>query len=193
MAQTIDLSWGVILGHEHAQLHTVYVRYNRCCSHFSGRLWTIQSHCLGHWSNTWELADAVRVQNLKWLAVNVCKCKAWFLPVQYFWLVPRWNKRFHNLSQWPTWCTNFNTFITFLYVYMFRAISCSPSGGQIVLIQHLVSSLSVSDHPVHRLRKKSFLNLCIGQSLTESDHTRCCINTIWPPEDKQDIARNMYT
>ena len=32
-----------------------------------------------------------------------------------------------------------NTFITILY--MFRAISCSSSGGQIVLIQRLVSSL----------------------------------------------------
>jgi len=36
---------------------------------------------------------------------------------------------------------------------MFRAITCSSSGGQIVLIQHLVSLLSVSDRPVHRLRK----------------------------------------
>jgi len=45
----------------------------------------------------------------------------------------------------------FNTFITVLYIYMFRAISYSSSGGQIVLIQHLVSSLSVSDCPVHRL------------------------------------------
>jgi hypothetical protein len=50
----------------------------------------------------------------------------------------------------------FNTFITILYMYMFRAISCSSSGGQIVLIQHLVSSLSVSDRPLHRLRKNSF-------------------------------------
>ena len=49
----------------------------------------------------------------------------------------------------------FNTFITILYMYMFRAISCSSSGGQIVLIQHLVSSLSVSDRPVH---------LCIEQA-----------------------------
>jgi hypothetical protein len=46
------------------------------------------------------------------------------------------------------------TFITILYMYMFRAISCSSSGGQIVLIQHLVSSLSVSDRPVHRLRER---------------------------------------
>jgi hypothetical protein len=56
----------------------------------------------------------------------------------------------YNLSQWPTWCTYFNTFITILYMYMFRAISCSSSGGQIVLKPHLVSSLSVSDRPVHR-------------------------------------------
>jgi len=40
-----------------------------------------------------------------------------------------------------------NTFIIILY--MSRAISCSSSVGQIVLIQHLVSSLSVSDRPVH--------------------------------------------
>jgi hypothetical protein len=59
----------------------------------------------------------------------------------------------YNLSQWPTWFTNFNKFITILYMYMFRTISCSSSGGQIALIQHLVSSLSVSDRPVHRLRE----------------------------------------
>ena len=54
------------------------------------------------------------------------------------------------------------------YMYMFRAISCSSSGGQIVLIQHLVLSLSVSVRLV----------LCTGQSLTNSDDTRCCTNTI---------------
>jgi len=42
-----------------------------------------------------------------------------------------------------------NTFIIILYMYMFRAISCLSSGSQIVLIQHLVSSLSVSDRPVN--------------------------------------------
>jgi hypothetical protein len=44
----------------------------------------------------------------------------------------------------------FNIFITILYMYMFRAISCLSSGGQIVLIEHLLWSLSVSDRPVHR-------------------------------------------
>jgi len=73
-----------------------------------------------------------------------------------------------------------NTFIIILYTYMFRAMSCSSLGGQIVLIQHLVSSLSVSDHSVHRLRKNwlFFLNLCTERSLTESDDTKCCIN-LW--------------
>ena len=79
-------------------------------------------------------------------------------------------------------------------MYMFRAISCSSSGGEIVLTQHLVSPLSVGDSPVHRWRKNNsfFLNLCTGRSFTESDDTRCGVNTISPPEDEQDIARNMY-
>jgi len=68
-------------------------------------------------------------------------------------------------------------------MYMFRVISCSSSGGQILLTQHLVPSLSVSDRPVHK---------CTGRSLTENYDTRCCINTVLPPEDEQDITRNMY-
>jgi len=47
---------------------------------------------------------------------------------------------------------------------MFRALTCPSSGGQTVLSQHMVSSLSVL--------------YC-----TESDDTRCCDNTICPPED----------
>jgi len=53
----------------------------------------------------------------------------------------------------------FNTFITILYMYMFRTISCSSSGSQILSIQHLVSSLSVSDRPVHKLRKNCYAGL----------------------------------
>ena len=55
---------------------------------------------------------------------------------------------------------------------MFRALTCPSSGGQIVLSQHLVSSLSV-------------------QPFTESDDTRCSDNTICPPEDGHVNARNM--
>jgi len=35
---------------------------------------------------------------------------------------------------------------------MFRAVLCSSSGGQIVLLQHLVSSLSVNGRTVCLLR-----------------------------------------
>jgi hypothetical protein len=55
---------------------------------------------------------------------------------------------------------------------MFRGLTCPSSGGQIVLSQHLVSSLSV-------------------QPFTESDDTRCCDKTICPPEDGHVDARNM--
>jgi len=38
---------------------------------------------------------------------------------------------------------------------MFRAVLCSSSGGQIVLLQHLVSPLSVNGRTVGRLRDDS--------------------------------------
>ena len=43
------------------------------------------------------------------------------------------------LGKWPTWCTItlYKTFIIII-LYMSRATLCSSSGGQIVLIQHLV-------------------------------------------------------
>ena len=69
----------------------------------------------------------------------------------------------------------FNTLFTSLCV--FRALLCSSSGGQIVLVQHLVSLLSLGDCSVHRLRK-DFLNLCTEQSPKECGDTRCCTNTI---------------
>ena len=60
----------------------------------------------------------------------------------------------------------FNTFITILYVYKFRAISCSSLGGQIVLTQHLVSLPLVNDRPVHRLRKNSLLSQPVHRTVT---------------------------
>ena len=60
---------------------------------------------------------------------------------------------------------------------MFQALTCPSSGGRIVLSQHLVSLLSV--------------NGCTVQPFTESDDTRCCDNTICPPEDGHVDARNM--
>jgi len=64
---------------------------------------------------------------------------------------------------------NFNTSILFLY--MFQAVLCSSSGGQIVLVQHLVSSLSSGDCSVHSFREDS-RNLCTEQSAKGSDDTR---------------------
>ena len=91
---------------------------------------------------------------------------------------------FLTLANDPLEAQIFNTFITILYMYMFLAIYCLSSGGQIVLTQHLVSLLSVSDRSVH--------TLCNERSLTESGDTRRCVNTIWSPKDEQVIAQNMY-
>jgi len=46
----------------------------------------------------------------------------------------------------------------------------------VVLVQHLVSSLSLGDCSVHRLRESS-RNLRTEQSPKEGDDTRCCTNT----------------
>jgi hypothetical protein len=64
---------------------------------------------------------------------------------------------------------------------MFRAILCSSSGGKIVFLQHLISSLSV----------QSALNRCTARPLTESDDTRYCKIQFLPPEDEHNIARNV--
>ena len=47
-----------------------------------------------------------------------------------------------------------------------------------MLVQNLVSSLSLGDCSVHRLRQSS-RNLCTEQSPKESDETKCCVNTIF--------------
>ena len=77
---------------------------------------------------------------------------------------------------------------------MFRASTCPSSGGQIVLSQHLVSSLSVNCCTVRRLRADSGESALIRhtvQPFTVSDDTRCCDNTIRPPEDGHVDARNI--
>jgi len=50
----------------------------------------------------------------------------------------------------------FNTFIIFFY--MFRALLRSSSGGQIVLVQHLVWLPFLCDCSVHRLREDSVVS-----------------------------------
>jgi len=74
---------------------------------------------------------------------------------------------------------------------MFRAVLCSSSGGQIVLLQHILSSLSVNGRTVRRLREDSVLIRRTVRPFTESEDSRCCNNTICPPEDEHNTARNM--
>jgi len=74
---------------------------------------------------------------------------------------------------------------------MFRAVLCSSSGGKIVLLQHLVSSLSVNGRTVRRLRVDSALDRSSVWLFTESDDTRCCNNTICPSEDEHSTSQNM--
>jgi hypothetical protein len=53
--------------------------------------------------------------------------------------VSRYEHSFISLDKWPTWCTIslYNTFIITI-PYIFRATLCTSSGGQTVLLQHLV-------------------------------------------------------
>jgi len=76
---------------------------------------------------------------------------------------------------------------------MFRAVPYSSSGVQIVLLQHLVSPLSVNGRTVCQLRTDSASPLLTGvlyDRLQRID-TRCCNNTIWPTEDEHNTVRNM--
>jgi len=56
----------------------------------------------------------------------------------------------------------YNKFI--IFIYMFRALLCSSSGGQNCTIQHLVSSHSVGGRPVHRLREDGHLQGVVIQN-----------------------------
>ena len=79
-----------------------------------------------------------------------CKCKLYFFFLTH-------NYKLLASQVWPVsswWLTNlmhkilfYNKFIIFLY--MFRALLCSSSGGQNCIIQHLVSSHTVGGRPVH--------------------------------------------
>jgi len=57
----------------------------------------------------------------------------------------------------------YNNIYYIIILDMFRANPCSSSGGQIVLLQHLVLSLSVRSHSVHQLSLLSTgaLNSCL--------------------------------
>jgi hypothetical protein len=140
--------------------------------------------CDFHWiqsAGKWNKSVSLRALHCKWMnCVNLCL----FIFNQMF----KYNSTLYIGVSWCLPCRNditvqricvilandqlepqiFNTFITILYMYMFRAISCSSSGGQIVLIQHLVLSLSVSVRPVVSsnilliLRRSNCINTASG-------------------------------
>jgi len=60
----------------------------------------------------------------------------------------------------------FNIFI--ILFYMFRGLLCSSSGGQIVLVQHMVSGIVT----LFRWLFGAQVNLCTEQTPKESDDTR---------------------
>ena len=68
---------------------------------------------------------------------------------------------------------------------IFRRTNCIlTASGSVTLCTRLHST------PVTR-RLQSALNRCTVQPFTESDATRCCENTICPPEDGHVNAQNM--
>jgi len=58
-----------------------------------------------------------------------------------------------------------------------RRLNCIDAASVIVTVSKWLSGAQVE-------RELQSLNLCIGQPLNESDDTRCCINTIHPPDDE---------
>ena len=92
----------------------------------------------------WRYMKLVNIGFL-WLLKPRCRRRRYLLIVFFFY-------------QFDAQILYFNTFIIFLY--MFRALLCSSSGGQILLVRHLVSSL--------------WKLTCF-----QSDDTRCCTNTIF--------------
>jgi len=68
---------------------------------------------------------------------------------------------------------------------IFRRSNCIVTASGIVTVRKQLFSAPVESG------LQSALNRCTEWLLTESDDTRCCNNTIWPPEDEHGIARNM--
>jgi len=77
--------------------------------------------------------------------------------------------------------TNLTHFFVYLFIsslYVFRTLQCSSSGYRIALIHHLVWLVCVTDRHTK-------------QSITQTNHTRWCINTIRSPDDEHYDVRNM--
>ena len=80
---------------------------------------------------------------------------------------------------------------------IFRWKNCIHTTSGIVAVCHgstvhrLRADSALNRCSVQLLRADSAPNRCTVQPFTESDDTRCCVNTIFPPEDGHVNARNM--
>jgi len=83
--------------------------------------------------------------------------------------------------------THFSMYLFISRLYMFRASQCSSSGDRIVPIYHLVWLVCLIDCLVCHFPPDWHTK----QSLTQINHSRWCINTIWSPDDEHCDAWNM--
>ena len=148
-------------------------------------IFLLSSPGLYQMSLAYGMVQAVGFRYTRWQLESMRDCNLWLQKWIFFLKCFVDRPSYYNLRQWPTWYTLalfYNTFI--IIVYIVSSIIRSSSGGWIVLMQHLVSSLSLSGCLVHRLRENCSLSTCaLDGHLTESDDTRCCINTIQSPDD----------
>ena len=68
---------------------------------------------------------------------------------------------------------------------IFRRINCITAASDIVTVCKRPYSMPVE------CGLQSALNRHTVRPFTESDDTRCCSDTIYPPEDEHSTARNM--
>ena len=60
-----------------------------------------------------------------------------------------------------------------------------------IIIRERINSSNFSKHELMSSLMQSALNQCTVQTFTESEDTRCCVNTIFPLEDGHVNVRNM--
>jgi hypothetical protein len=82
-------------------------------------------------------------------------------------------------------------FPTLLGIIRFITMSTKPTTHDTEIFHKIAGLLPKNVCTVRRLRVDSALNLCTVQTFTESEDTRCCVDTIFPPEDGHVNARNM--
>ena len=71
--------------------------------------------------------------------------------------------------------------VSSIYMPIFRRKNCI----------HTVSGIFALCKRLHSTLVESALKQCTVQTFTESEDTRCCVNTIFPPEEGHVNARNM--